>query len=36
MRCFGFTRSGEPRHPLMLPYTAKLQVVDASHWLNRR
>jgi hypothetical protein len=35
MRCFGFTRSGEPCHPLMLPYSAKLRVVDASHWLNR-
>lgn len=25
MKCFGTTKSGDPRHPLYLPYTTKLQ-----------
>ena len=25
VRCWGFTAAGNPRHPLMLPYTSKLQ-----------
>ena len=25
VHCLGFTKSGQPRHPLMLPYTTKLE-----------
>lgn len=34
-RCLGYTKDGEPRHPLMLPYTTKLQATDASRWIHR-
>ena len=33
-RCLGYTKDGFPRHPLMLPYSTKLQDTDPSHWLG--
>jgi hypothetical protein len=34
-RCLGYTHSGEPLHPLMLPYSTKLQTTDPSRWIHR-
>lgn len=34
-RCLGYTKGGEPRHPLMLPYSTKLEVTDPSRWIER-
>ncbi len=32
-RCFGYTKSGQPLHPLRLGYNRQLQMTDPSHWL---
>lgn len=34
VRCLGFTKSGMPRHPLMLPYSTKIITTDFSRWLD--
>lgn len=34
VRCLGYTKDGQPRHPLMLPYSTKLETTDASRWIQ--
>lgn len=29
VRCFGLTKSGDPKHPLMLPYSTPMQPLEA-------
>lgn len=36
-RCLGYTKSdGQPRHPLMLAYSTKLETVDVGRWIQER